>query len=102
MNKNNELKWFFGGCFHQDWMLESDDWRGQVLTYREGMDFNKRRIVSKAINELVASGLNDVELQRIVCDEYLCHYCGLPGERFSLWLKEVSSLLLMAKASGNQ
>ena len=87
---------FLGGCFHQDWTVEADEWPAIVTRYRDDVGVDDARMTADALAALLRSTPDDAELERIVHHDIGCEYDPRPdlgGPTLRRWLHHVADLL---------
>lgn len=90
---NEELRQFFGGCFHQDWQL--DDPTPDAVVERF-VSNSSREDVSKivtALKELCASEHSEATLRRLLTEDYLSYYLPPPTTPAKVWLLELLTFI---------
>jgi hypothetical protein len=93
----------FGSWFHQDWDTEGDDWPDLVRNFAEA-EPQHLKLAALEIDRLLASCGDDVELERILLEEFGCYYDPRPdlgGPSVREWLREVAELLLRLATDDN-
>lgn len=87
---------FLGGCFHQAWTLEADEWTAVVTQYRGGAGGDEARMTADALAALLRSTPDNAELERIVHHDPGCEYDPRPdlgGPTLRQWLTQVAVVL---------
>ena len=85
---------FFGGYFHQDWILDDPDVHSVVRTFVKGNARERVARVHQGIASLLSSDYSESELKSKVLDEFGSNYLpSADGMSFRQWLTEVNQLI---------
>ncbi len=87
---------FFGGYFHQDWMLDSPTWQDVVRQYaKEAAPDDLHRALAE-IEDLLHTTPDDQVLEQRLLHELGCEYDPRPdlgGPTYREWLAAVAGML---------
>lgn len=96
-SSESNLRNFFGGVFHQDWMLETDSWEVAVQRYvGKHPDHRHLRLLASQIEALTQAGLADDALARRLSHDLACSYSPDESETLPGWLHSVALALKRA------
>jgi len=88
---------FFGGCFNEDWSLDSLDWQSAVRDFfKEAWGWSGERFarVHRGIESLLSSDYSESDLKSKVIDEFGSYYLvSADGMSFRQWLTELNKLI---------
>lgn len=89
------LEDFFGGNFHQDWVIEAVDPIEVVKKFKLHSTTSECEQIARDIEaRLLQSSLSDAELSTKLYKEFGCEYDpSLDGKRTREWLEEVVRVL---------
>jgi len=89
-----DLEQFLGCHFHQDWDLDFDNWVAGVSQFLSNWPPQFVLAVRKELNRLLARGLEDQELGRLLLCELGCYYDPTPdGISYTEWLCQIRDQL---------
>lgn len=94
-NKHNLLKEFFGGYFHEDFLLDAKNANEVINNYVKGTTDQERTTLSNAIQSYVEMFADDEELERRLFFDLGCYYRpSAEGITAQDWLKKIAADLL--------
>jgi hypothetical protein len=88
---------FFGGYFHEDWVLEADTPRDVIEAFKAtgGWSSDKIKALSKAILEFSQRYPTEKELEEHLLLDLGCNYnMAADGLAASEWLRQVAAQLI--------
>ncbi len=92
--KSRNLRNFIAGCFHEDWRLEASSYLDAVKHYTEREPSVTVGHVRGDLESMLASGVPDSELERLVLDEWGSSYDpASEGLSVRAWLEAVLTVL---------
>ena len=84
---------FFGGHFHQDWVLDNSTWEDVLAMWMAETPRGDALEMAREIDLLLAQVGNDELLAQMLDEDYGCYYwAGSPFE-MRKWLQDVSAAL---------
>ena len=94
-NKHNLLKEFFGGYFHEDFLLDVRNTSEVIADYVKVTTDLERTILSNAIQSYIKMFPDDGELERRLFFDLGCYYRpSADGFTAKDWLKKIAADLL--------
>ena len=95
VDENDPVFQFFGGYFHEDWMLDAASTREVVGEYVKAHTPEERSALSRAVVEYSQKFASDSELEDGLFHELGCYYTpsGI-GLSAKAWLQTVASQIL--------
>ncbi|MFI5509116.1 contact-dependent growth inhibition system immunity protein [Mycobacterium sp. NPDC051804] len=88
------LRHFFGAYFHEDWVLEADDWLGVVDSFVQDEEPSSEllRTLSQEIDDL-AGECSEPDAERLVTRTMGANYYPMPELTYKEWLGQVAARL---------
>ena len=88
------LRHFFGAYFHEDWVLEVDDWQRVVDSFVQDEQPSPEllRALTQEINDLIAE-CTELDVEQLVTRTMGANYCPLPEFTYKEWLAQVAARL---------
>lgn len=92
--KSRNLRNFIAGCFHEDWRLEASSYRDAVRRFTEREPLISVSLVRGDLEAMLASGVSDAELERLVLEEWGSSYDPASEDlTVRTWLEELLRVL---------
>ena len=86
------LRNFFGGYFHQYFVLDYSSWEEAVSQFQKDAGEKSEKELIEALERFYASDLGEKKIEKMITDEFFCFVWPVKG-RGRTWIRMILKLL---------